>query len=409
MRRGRFLLVVLALVAAACARETRTTTPPKGTTPTEAEGPRTVAVQVDGESEALNGEFFAFFPDEVRVHPGDRVAFRMPHFPGVPHTVTLGTLVDSAVKKLEQLGPDASFNDQEESSELLNLPDVFPHELPKGGPPDANQSASQPCFLDSGVPPLSLSGSAPACPKRSQPAFDGRQSFYNSGALFTDGASFTVPLADSIQPGTYNVICLVHRGEMTGTVRVVPREGPVPSPEEVTRAGQEQFAAVVAGLQPAVDQLRAATADRAAAGAGVPTVRKGIVAEFGPKELSIRPGQTVSWTLFGFHSISFNVPEDAVGVLVKAADGSVHLNPKAGAPVNNPEPPLQALVFPAPRGAGLATMNGGTFDGAGFKNTGVLGSLPPAFITYQLTFPNPGTFEVRCVLHPDMRGTVKVT
>lgn len=403
-------LLVIALVAAACggdAEQEEAKTERGATSPPTALA-QTVPVQVDGQTEAYNGAFTAFFPKEVTVRPGDTVTFSLPHFNGEPHTVTLGTLVDAGVRKLEQLGPTASLNDQEEAPEMLNLPDPFPHELPEAGPPDANQSAAQPCFLEEGVPPLSLSGSAPACPKTAQPAFNGRQTFYNSGALFNDGDAFSARIAENTAPGTYGVICLIHRGAMTGAVKVVPKDEPVPSPQEVTRVGQEQFNELVQDLQQAADQLRSATADRALAGAGAPTVQNGFVAEFGPEEIAIQPGETVTWTLFFFHTISFNAPEDAVGIFVTAADGSIHLNPKAGAPVNNPNPPLQALVFPPPRGAGPATINGGTFDGTGFKSTGLLGSIPPAVISHRVTFTRPGTFEVRCLLHPDMKGTVKV-
>src|SRR5688572_26275920 len=118
-----------------------------------------------------------------------------------------GALVDAGVARLAQLGPRASLAAQESSPEMLRLPDAFPHEV-TGGPQDANQSAAQPCYLDRGVPPLSLTGGAPACLRRDQPEFDGTQSFYNSGVLMATGDSFTVPLATATKPGTYSLMCM---------------------------------------------------------------------------------------------------------------------------------------------------------------------------------------------------------
>lgn len=83
------------------------------------------------------------------------------------------------------------------------MPDVFPHAA-SDGPPKPNQSAAQPCYLDTGVPPLANAGGAPACAKKPQPDFNGRQSFYNSGMLTEDGESFSVKLAEDIRPGTYS-------------------------------------------------------------------------------------------------------------------------------------------------------------------------------------------------------------
>ena len=42
---------------------------------------------------------------------------------------------------------------QENSPEMLNIVDVFPHTI--AGPPDANQSAAQPCFYSTPALPRS--------------------------------------------------------------------------------------------------------------------------------------------------------------------------------------------------------------------------------------------------------------
>jgi plastocyanin len=190
----------------------------------------------------------AYLPNTLSVHPGDTVTFRLPHFSGEPHTVTLGTLVDAAAARLLALGPQASVAAQENAPEMLKVPDVFPHTIT--GPPDANQSAAQPCYLDRGVAPLSLKGSAPACPKRAEPGFDGTQSFHSSGVLMDDGASYSVPLSTSIRPGTYNVICLVHRSAMTARIQVVDSRRAVQSQADLTTRGQQQLKRLVDALTP---------------------------------------------------------------------------------------------------------------------------------------------------------------
>jgi plastocyanin len=104
------------------------------------------AVTLDGKTDAFTGEFASFFPSSFSVHPGDSVKFSLPTFSGAPHTITLGTLVDKAVAKLADLGPQALPVTQEETPEMLNLPDPFPHGAPTG-PPSPNQSAAQPCSI----------------------------------------------------------------------------------------------------------------------------------------------------------------------------------------------------------------------------------------------------------------------
>jgi plastocyanin len=378
---------------------------------------QTLAVQLDGRADAFHGAFIGYFPNTVSVHPGDTVTFRLPHFSGEPHTVTLGATVDAAAAKLRALGPQASVAAQENSPEMLNVVDVFPHSIQ--GPPDANQSAAQPCYLDTGVPPLSLKGSAPACPKRAEPEFNGTQSFHNSGVLMDDGASYSVPMSKSIKPGTYNVICLVHRSAMTAQIQVVDSSQTVPSQADLTSKGEQQLKRLVDALTPIAATAQAATAETALAGAGDPSITHSVIADpsavnalivdFGPKTVSIPVGGTVTWKNFYFHNIAFGALDSDVGVLMKAADGSIHLSPKAGAPAGFQVPPAAGINIPPPDTAQPLVVDLGSWDGSGFKNTGIVQSLPPQnIISLKLTFSRAGTFSYRCLIHPDMKGEVKV-
>jgi len=371
--------------------------------------PQTFAVQMDGKTDAFVGAFTAFFPNDLSVHPGDAVQFKLPKFSGEPHTVTLGTLVDKGVAKIEQLGPKATIADQENSPEMLKLPDIFPHEFSRlQGPPSPNQSALRPCFLDSGEPPLSLTGGAAACAKKDQPAFNGRQTFYNLGLFNEEGASSTIKFASDIKPGTYSLMCMVHRGGMTAKITVVDSSKPVDSPDAAAARGKQQFDQLVRSLQPAVDLAQKATANKPLAGIGLPNVFNAHVAEFAPKQISIPVGGKVSWDMFFFHAFSFNTPEDAVAVFIKTADGSFTFNPKSGPPINSPPPPIQALDFPPPNNGKPIVYNGGSWDGSGFRSTGIFGSVPPVLVTFQLTFTKAGSYPLRCLIHPDMKATINV-
>lgn len=402
MRRLSVIAVVAILIATGCGDDDDG----ESATPDSPKATQAFSVQLDGDTDAFNGEFGAFFPNTLSAHPGDTLNFEMPRASGVPHTVTFGTLVDKGVSALEQLGPTAIPDAQENAPDMLNLPDLFPHKSPSQGPPDANQSAAQACYLESGIPPLSLTGSAPACPKKAQPEFTGTQTFYNMGLIGDDGDMVSMKLADSIQPGTYSFICLIHRGVMTGELTVAAEGTAVPGPDAVKAAGKKQFDDLVAAVTPAAVQARQATPDKAALGTGNPQYPSAVVAEFGPKTVSIPVGGSVTWNQFAFHSLTFGASDADIGVVTEDPDGTVHLT-KGGGPEGFEVPP-NLFDFPQPASGKPVLVDLGSYDGKGFRNTGVPGSLPPVFISYKLTFTKAGTYPVQCLVHPDMKGEVKV-
>jgi len=408
MRRFGLVGLLVAVVATGCgsSKSSDNTKSTNATTATTAvAGPQTYTVNLDGKTDAFNGEFGTFFPNALSARPGDTVKFALPRFSGVPHTVTFGTLVDKAVAKVEQLGPTALPGDQENSPELLNLPDVFPHKAAPGQP-DANQSAGQPCFLDTGVPPLSLTGSAPACPKATQPDFTGTQSFYNLGLLGKDGDSVSMKLSPSIKPGTYSFICLIHRGGMTAKLTVAGPGATVPSPSDVTAAGTQQFNKSVALLTPVAQAAQKSTPDKAAMGSQSPMDPSDVIAEFGPKSISIPVGGSVTWNEAAFHTLALGATDADVGVVAKAPDGTVHLA-KGGAPAAFNVPP-NLYDFPQPNSGKPVLVDLGDYDGTGYHNTGIVGSIPPVFVSFKVTFTKAGTFTVRCLVHPDMKADIKV-
>ncbi len=390
------LLAVLAIFGAACGSS--------GDGKAAATRAQAFTIEVDGQADGISVAFSAFFPDRLTVHPGDSVTVRRAS--GQPHTATLGTLVDAAVTRLGALGPQASIATVENSPEMLQLPDAYPHEI-TGDHQDVNQSAAQPCFLDTGVPPLSLTGGAEACPRRDQPEFDGTQSFYNSGVLMNAGDTFTVPIAKTTRPGRYSLMCMLHRSAGTGLITVVPAGEPVPIPHDATATGRRQLGDLVATLRPVASEADRATADNALAGAADPTVYSAVVAQFGPQTISLPVGGTATWHVNGFHTISFGAPAGADGSLTRSPDGSIHLHPEGILPAGF-EVPVAAYVYPPPDDGQPVLIDGGAWDGSGFRSTGLVGSYAPVLVTVKQTFTRAGTYPYRCLFHPAMAGAVQV-
>jgi plastocyanin len=371
MRRPGLFAVLVLMAAAGCTSSKPSVTPPSIPAPAPS-GPQTFTVSVDAASATIPLAADEYFPSELQVHPGDSLKFNEV-WSGDPHTVTFGTLVDQA--------PTSTA-----------LPAVFP-KPGRGG--DAVPSAAQPCFLDTGAPPATA-----ACAKADQPAFSGGQAFYNSGWL-APTSTFTVPLSPTINPGSYNFRCLVHPN-MTGKIDVVAPTQSIPSPAQVNAVATSQLNGVVAALTPVVQNAAVVTTTTVAgitAGDGVTST---LAATFGPAELDIGAGTTLGFNVYGTHAIAINPPDSAVGLLTKGPDGVVHINNALVHNAGGEPPPLGEQTRPR-------TVFGGSYPGSGFHNSGLLTSVPPGLLTYTLQFTTPGTFTLRCLIHPAMTATVKVT
>ena len=374
----------------------------------------TYDIQVDASIAAFNIATVTYFPNEIKVHPGDTVRFTAIDR-GEPHTVTFGTLVEDAFAALAKIPKDAPPGPPPPA--VLKIPPALAGQAPSSV--DLRQSAMQPCFLASGEPPA-----RDACSKdqQRQPEFTNTSTFYNSG--FIPGrAVFSMKLANSVPAGTYHWLCLFHGPEMNGTLTVVDPKDSIPSPAEVKSAGNDQINKVASALQPVVALARASTAAEVQAGAGAENVNA-LVTEFFPKSVSVPVGASVTWRIITGHTIAFNAPADAVDLVVKATDGSFHLNNKAVFPVSWPGQPLPPFpgIDPAP-GAPPPPLpaantqdtpppfraDAGRWDGKGFRSSGIIFQFDPAqVVTYTITFAQPGTYTYKCLIHVDMEGTVKV-
>jgi len=364
---------------------------------------QTLKVEVDGKDATHNESFLAYYPKELKAHPGDSITFDNVGN-GEPHTVTFGTLVNTAVSKF-LANPQAT----EPPPEDVKLPVLLPN-----GPGDAVQAAAVKCALATGDPPTK-----DACTTEQQKVgdFTGTETYYNSGWLAPND-SFSMKLSSTLKPGDYTYMCLLHREGMVGKLTVVAKGTDVPSASEQTATGKSENAATAAKLKPAADALATGTVpgldvvpkgpNNAVAGSGALDVQDAFVSEFGPKDVSIATGGSVTWTVVGGHTISFNAPEDAKQVRVNGT----HLNEKAVAPAGEPgqappdpnAPPPDPNAPPKPP----TITDGGAFDGTGFRSTGIIFSDPSALAGYKLTFTKAGTYAYKCLIHDNMEGTVKV-
>ena len=177
-------------------------------------------------------------------------------------------------------------------------------------------------------------------------------------------------------------------------------------------AGKKQLADDVAKVKPLLDQAKT-DVKPGEVKAGVAHDQEPVGAlDFVPADTSIPVGGSVTWNL-SFHTVAFNAPEDARPDVAKDADGTWHFNAKAFAPVGftppppppnsgGNGPPASDAPPPPPR-----NVDGGTFDGTGFYNSGSL-QTQNEDVFFKLTFSKAGTYKYICLIHPDMKGTVKV-
>jgi plastocyanin len=365
-----------------------------GGTGPAADAPLTIPVSVDARPDNFSASFFSYFPRQLTARPGDSVEFTGV-FSGEPHTVAFGTVIDEALTAAAAVPPNTPLP-QDVEDKLAKAPSFFSPDATEIDA-DPQPAAAQPCFLENVNPPA-----ATACTpeQQEQPEFTGKERFYSSGFL-PDEATFKMGLADDIAPGTYQFMCLVDRTEMTGTLTVVGAGQEVPTPAEVRTAAQEEIDDAIGALQARADKVKAITGPDAMAGApeedGTPEPAVSSTVNVFPDEVSVPAGGSVTWAVNGAHTIAFNAPEDARPIYGVDADGVVRANKKGANPANGPG---------MPKGGAPPIVDAGSFDGAGFRNSGLL--VGEGDLSYKLTFTKAGTYEYRCLFHTDMEGTVKV-
>ena len=381
-------------------------------------------VLVDYKHDRFAASFLSFFPKRVKVHAGDTVEFRQ-YWSGEPHTVTMGTSIDELGKGFwDIIDPLFAGEKVEVPEEEPEGAEEFFEKIPFLADEETLkpiQAAAQPCYLDEGTP--DFSDIDKPCPQRDQPAFNGRQSYYNSGFIpfqGNQGNTFELPLSDDIAPGTYHYYCNWHFVAMSGVVEVVPDDEAIPEQDAVNRAARAEADADIEILQQALEAVQRGPSS-AEPLVGVPLGEEveeehplfhAFVDEFMPSTVEARVGKKVTWTFDGGHNIAFNVPKYFPVFEVKK-DGRVTIDKRAFEAVKwpapeRPEPPegeegeeSDEEEEPEP-----VHVDGGEFDGGGgFHSTGLDYN---AGDTFSLTFTKSGTYLFACLIHPAMVGKVVV-
>jgi len=390
MRRLGPTLVALSLLLVGCSSST-------------SGGPNalTRTVLVDYNHDEFAGSFLSYFPQVIEVRQGDTINFKQA-WTGEAHSVTMGTLVDAAVKPVREIIKSGNIPDEPppEIVELLKpLPEMF-------GDTGVRQSAAQPCYLDTGAPPLDEST---PCPKNPQPEFNGRQSYYSSGFIpyeGTQGNTYRVKLSADIAPGTYTYYCNLHGPLMSGEIVVKSKGAKVPSQGSVDRKARSEVQKLAKPLLAAFNQAKAGKAELNGkpltgnlAGYSTPKAEEAFLSEFFPRTIRARVGEKVTWTYVGGHTVSFNVPPYFPEFII-GADGAVTANPQAfDAVASPPVPESKDERAPPP------AIDAGNWDGSYFISSGVMGDGA----TYSLTFTKPGRYKYACLIHPRMVGEVVVS
>lgn len=346
-------------------------------------------------------ESMRFFPDTIRVHPGDTLHFTTTGF----HTATLlpvGT------------GPVEWFDTQ------ATLGTAQPYAFAQPDPDDGPTSYK--------LGNAAISPTDPTCGGAGQPACSfGGTSVLNSGAPFFGPMDFTVSV-DVAAGSSFYVVCIIHGASMRMRVEVVASGQAASDPADIEDANEQALAQdldTAAALHERFSGRR--TSHVAPDGTRVWDAWAGVdsryVALFGfyPSRLRIRPGDSVQWH---FDSLTYEdhtvtLPLGTGREIVRNAPLVCDPDGDAGPGPDNPpdqeEPPfcsdptqLEFEIddrFVHPSGNGV-------FRGNDLENSGVLGAnsfLGDSNYRLRFTRPSPdGGFKYLCLIHPFMRGRVIV-
>lgn len=439
----RIVLLVVGLVMTACGT---------GGNPN---APQTRTVLVDYNHDEFATTFLEYFPRRVTVRPGDTLVFRQT-WTGEPHSVTLGRSVQKlgeVIKPYLELAYEGGWAalPPEEPTDVIEASEGLPWMFTEDGDDfRVAQNAAQPCYLDEGLPPEDPD--TPCAPEdREQPAFNGRQNYYNSGFIPYEGPggnTFTMPIAEDTEPGEYYYYCNLHGPLQAGWIEIAPRGTQIPSQTEVNRQAREQIEEVVAPFrevyekaaagefeppEEAIESLRSLRLTRSRGGrtyvdaplSGLEVMDEtvwahGAIMEFVPRDLRAKAGEQIRWLMFGVHTISFNVPR-YLPIFEIDPDGTVRRNERVDLPAGGaPTPPSPPDEGPPEEGEGEETETGepggpgeitvidaGSWDGEGFWSSGMVEIWPMS--VYELTITKPGTYRYACLIHPPMVGTLTVT
>jgi plastocyanin len=365
-----------------------------------------------------NWSFNSFYPDHLRVHPGDAIVFTLAPNPNAFHTVMV---LKQDLTPLEMYeGFAGGFVKPLDPSQPDRLQSTY---FSTGfGPSPCGRAGQDPC-------PVGLTDEV---------------EFGVSSAVLVNpppgssqaNTSFTVTVDPAAPLGPYIFTSLVDGPTMSGWVDVVAPDQPVQSGGELAAAAQRQYEADLAWLAsrdrvtnpPEASNPDGTKTWQVAAGGGSSDNPWLSINEFAIAPKVVHAGDTVTWTNRSpgavAHTVSGFAPTpDAVPDLspyqpgCMTSSGDLQLPPAGsfppdiwntcpGAEVNNL---TEASQPSAPSGDPYTD---------GERTSGIL--LPQEYLdspigeglpfasSYSVTFPNTGTYAYHCAIHPDMEGTVIV-
>lgn len=383
-------LLTAALIASACGTPEETTG--------SAGDDQVRTVQIDGREGEFRGAYRAFFPEEVRVGPGDTVVFRNEGL-SEGHAVAIGRIPAEAV---------AAHEAGEDYGELPRV-DLTDRDLVP--------SAVEACFMEDEPPPLDRR----RCPEpESPPVFDGTQTYFSSGMLRPEpttgwldgGEEFTLRLSEDIEPGRYPFLNPIHGPAMSGAIIVEEAGSPIPSQADVDEEGAAELRAMAEEVEGEVQTLLDRFEDVEAGDMPWPAQAgkvlmdgQVVVNEFFPFTIRAQEGEEVTWNVEGIHSISFSAPGGASAPMIEKDEETGHVRIPRDNVINvrSDDPPEEPPADPV-------VLDGGE-RARGSESTHSSGLLrsPEGQITYRMVFPEAATYRYQCLVHPGMEGLVMVS
>ena len=213
----------------------------------------------------------------------------------------------------------------------------------------------------------------------------------SSGLLNGNTPKFTVTFPKA---GVFHLRCAVHP-KMKGTVVVLPASRSVPSAKTLAARAKAEKARDLRFARKNFAKARAHKSPATTVQIG-PGNARGEILGFFPSRDTVPAGTTVKFQMAGvneFHTVTFG-PTAYVDQVEKAFQAT--LDPEGLFPS---DPPGTALSL-SPTTHGNGFLNSGFLRGRGFSQG------PHSF---SVTFSTPGVYAFRCVVHPEMRGSITVS
>ncbi len=235
-----------------------------------------------------------------------------------------------------------------------------------------------------------MNGCVPGAPVET---YDGT-TYASSGIMSKQPPAPEAPPNDTFSltfdtPGVYPFLCLVHP-YMTGVVVVEPAAATaVPEQKDIDAQIKAEMAPLLAQVEAAKMAGQAAQSAPVTDGSTLWFVTAGNTVgnpsagtyAFGPKDLTVKVGDIVTWVSAEFHTATFDpAPPPPEFIVPKPQEGGPPLL------TLNPE-----VFFPAKPAA--------VYDSAQYFNSAPLGLGLPSGATWSLTFDQPGTYEYFCAVH----------